>query len=806
MSWPLASHFSAMLQNPKVAFRDPRLRLCQIEKDNRRQPRPWAGAFAVVYKGIHAGHGEPFAVRVFTTESPERRERYGQISAYLKGRKLKCLCDFEYRDESIRSAGDGKWYPLIIMEWVQGDTLFKWARARCLEGNTAELAAAAGRWVELVGELAEVSVTHGDLQHANVMVTDAGELKLVDYDCMCVPALVGRRNLEVGVEPYQHPARNETTLLSLDLDNFSAIVIYVALKALAGDPGLWQKHVETTGYDKLLFRPEDFRAPAESPLYHDLMRSPEQDVRDLTGQLFSFYHGAIDRVPPLPSLANSFVKVEQLLLQQDWQAAVDALNRRGQFRDAPEHLKPLIHQAYEEVCRQRAWEAFACLPPETSEVDDRKLVDTWNEVLFAGYEPAERQRVRMAGARRRVTLLDRLRYLVQQSSGTITLAGERAIADASAALPQGYRHSLQARVDQARRCVAAVGRLKQVLEDPVSEAAIMAAWRAVVKARCEELADPDWRPRIELAERRAPLIRALGEIPPTETAGEMPLDQRDGRILELWQEDLLADCREADRWREAHRQAVARAELLDKLQAAIGDGDEAAIGELMHQPCLADYPLPAEWVPAVNAARDRVGRCQAMVTALRDGKRSKFHESFDARIIRRYPEEFSPYQSLLREWTTAEVMPLDRLGLQPAVARQSVVPLRGSQNGYRVRWTWPQPRFADECLLAVCGQRPGDGDDPQDLTTHLRLPIDRESWERGGGSRVVRAQPQWIGSYVVVWALVCLGEQTLTSPPLVLGRLEGRRRRSWKGLGIFSFRRTSTEDTPDGQPAEDEQA
>ena len=86
MSWPLASHFSAMLQNPKVAFRDPELREYRVEKDAMNQPRPWAGAFAVVYKGL-APAGKPArAIRVFTTESPERRERYDLIHEYLKAR------------------------------------------------------------------------------------------------------------------------------------------------------------------------------------------------------------------------------------------------------------------------------------------------------------------------------------------------------------------------------------------------------------------------------------------------------------------------------------------------------------------------------------------------------------------------------------------------------------------------------------------------------------------------------------------------------------------------------------------------
>ena len=174
MSWPLASHFSTMLQNPRVAFRDPRLQRAVIEKNEQNQPRPWAGAFAVVYKGVDPDGQAPFAVRIFTTESPERRERYDLISAYLKGRKLNCLVDFEYRDRSIRSAGDGKWYPVIIMDWVQGETLFQWLRAHCLEGNRDAIAAVADRWLEAVQELSDNSVAHGDLQHANVMVRTRG--------------------------------------------------------------------------------------------------------------------------------------------------------------------------------------------------------------------------------------------------------------------------------------------------------------------------------------------------------------------------------------------------------------------------------------------------------------------------------------------------------------------------------------------------------------------------------------------------------------------------------------------------------
>lgn len=784
MSWPLASHFSAMLQNPQVAFRDPQLQRAAIEKDGRNQPRPWAGAFAVVYKAVDPQRNDPFAVRVFTSESPERRERYEQISKYLQTRRLRCLCQFEYRDRSIRSAGDGKWYPLILMEWVQGETLFKWVRARCRENDAAALAAVAERWADVVKELGEASVAHGDLQHANVMVTDAGEVKLVDYDCLCVPALVGRRNLEVGVEPYQHPGRNEHTLLSLDLDNFSALMIYVALRALAVNPQLWQKHVEQPGYDKLLFRKEDIQSPQTSALYYDLMQSPDQEIRDLAGQLFALAQARIDQVPPLSQLANSYAKVEHLLRTQQWAAAVELLNRRGQFRDAPEHLKAPIRQAYEWVCRQEAWTAYQRIPWEASEQADRSLVDAWNEALFAGFEPAERERVRVAEARRRVAMLERLRYLVQQSSGRTTLAVEKGIVEAALHLPNGYRHSLSTRVDQARRCVAALARLDRALSGPESEAAIVAAWRAVQESHSETLIGPAYHWRIGLAQQRAPLLKLLGDMP-----AALPADQRDRRILDAWNEELLADCPEAEAWRPAYNTAVARQDALGRLKAAVDAGNEAAVAAVMQEPCLEGYPLPAAWSQAVKKTLDRFGRMETLLAALRDGDRAVFRELFDARLIREQGDRFEPYRDRLLEWTAIEVLPPEAMGLALAVGRASLVAVDDPKGGYRLRWTWPLPRFAEECLLIVCANPPSAEEDPEAIVGYYRQLLDRPTWEAAGGSHLLVAQSDWPEALAVVWAKVDLGFCVLHSRPLVLGQLE--KRRAWK-WPLFASRRSQT--------------
>ncbi len=785
MAWPLASHFSVMLQNPRLAFRDPVLQQCVVQKNAQGQPRPWAGAFAVVYKATDVYGQNPFAVRIFTTESPERRERYDHISAYLKARRLSCMCDFEYRDSAIRSASDGKWYPVILMEWVQGETLFRWVQDQCRKGDSPALARAAEMWLALAKELSDASVAHGDLQHANVMVDERGQLKLVDYDCLCVPALVGRRNLEVGVEPYQHPARNEHTLLSLDLDHFSELAIYTALRALAAEPALWQKHVEAPGYDKLLFRSDDIHNPASSALYHDLQNLRDAEVRQLVDRMCDMVHMRMDQVPPLSHLAGSYAKVEQFLNEGYWDAAVELLNRRGHFRDAPENLKPLIHRAYEHVCRQQAWKAFQRIPYETSEQCDRQIVDAWNEQLFAGFAAAEQERVRVAEARSRVMAVDRVCHLAQQLGGEVTLAGEQALVQAASRLPQGYRYSLAPRVDQARRRVQAAQRLAQSLANPRSEASILAAGRSLLELGGGQILSQEQRERIALAERRAPLLREIAQLP-----ADIPLDQRDPQLLDLWRKGTLDHCPEAAPYRSQIKAALRRAELLRDIAQAAERGDAEAVALGTADPVFADAKLPKAWREHLDAARQRVDRLDSLENALRDGQPKAFFEHFDAPLIRRIPDRFGQHRERIRDWTVHEVLPPKRMGLRKAGGRSGIAVEDESAQVFLLRWHWPEERFIDRCLLTLSPEEPTAGDDPDTMATFETAIVERDRYAADGDRMRLPIQPEWIGAHVAVWALVDLGFEVLQGPPVALGRIRVPSKWGLASWSVFAGRGT----------------
>jgi hypothetical protein len=301
-SWPLASSYLPILQNPELAFRDKQLQRCTITRDANNQPLGITGSSALV---CHATlpDGQQLAIRAFTSDrGNEFNERYHVVYEYLNRRTpLKSLVSFQYHDKGIRAITGGlvKFYPLMTMDWVSGVTLYEWVRDRCQEHDKRRLTGLADRWVELVAELNDAQIAHGDLSDSNVMVTEQDDLKLVDYDGMCVPNLVGLENMEIGLQPYQHPDRDANTKLSTDLDNFSAIFILVALRALAAAPNLWIQYVEQSYYDKLLIRREDFDDPGQSSLYRALQSSPDPNVRSLSRYLFELWRVKMDEVPRL---------------------------------------------------------------------------------------------------------------------------------------------------------------------------------------------------------------------------------------------------------------------------------------------------------------------------------------------------------------------------------------------------------------------------------------------------------------------------------------------------------------------------
>jgi hypothetical protein len=382
--YPPPADYEKMLSSPqgiRVAFKDKALQAVEIEKTAIGLPRARAGAFAVVYRAILPDRSSS-AVRLFLKDGDDRQDRYQLVSDHLGRSRVSCLVPFTYADNAFRAA-DGSWYPMMTMEWVKGLTLFDWLQARVTAGDQKPIRAVADKWRTVVKELHAAQIAHGDLQHANVMVTDGGDLKLVDYDGMCVPKLVGRKNLEIGVCPYQHPGRDGNTQLSLSLDNFSALFIYVGLRALAAEPKLWHDFVVQADYDKMLFRKEDIDDPANSAIFQRLRRSPDGDVQRLATSLTELARVPLDKVPFLEELLFSWDHVRHTISAAEFRKAVEVLTRnKKQLSDAPADLQQSLREAQQRVA------ALDDLIKAVQAGDEARMADALASPLFKGFPEA----------------------------------------------------------------------------------------------------------------------------------------------------------------------------------------------------------------------------------------------------------------------------------------------------------------------------------------------------------------------------------------------------------------------------------
>ncbi|MBL1079061.1 hypothetical protein JK358_32125 [Nocardia sp. 2] len=249
-----------------------------------RQPRAISGAFASVFPLTNKVTGTCYAVKCFTRYVPDQQDRYRAISEKLAALPSADLSQpwkigFEYLPDAVL-VGRHR-YPILKMEWVRGVTLSAWLDAH--HRDSIGVDRLAEHFAGLIADLSDHGIAHGDLQHGNLLVTDDGTLRLLDYDGMYVPALGGLGGTERGHRNYQSPARGNHDFGS-DLDRFSAWVIYLALKAIAVDSALWPQLHEPQG-EYLLLAEDDFTNPAISQRFPTLLTHPDRGIRDLAEQV-----------------------------------------------------------------------------------------------------------------------------------------------------------------------------------------------------------------------------------------------------------------------------------------------------------------------------------------------------------------------------------------------------------------------------------------------------------------------------------------------------------------------------------------
>ena len=292
MSWPDRTNFSDAIQNPWLSFKGTDLEGGTVLFD-RGVPQVFSGASAFVYP-VSVGN-RTFAVRCFISKVRDQQAHYAALSEYLLNSLPPSFVDFEYVERGIMVKG--VWYPVVKMDWVDGELLSKFVESRRYEPATLRRIAALWRGGP-PANLRGLGIAHNDLQHGNVMVKQDGSIRLVDYDGMFLPRFRGERSPELGHENYQHPHRTSEHY-DENVDNFPSLVIYLSLLAIASDPSLCEDfHNE----ENLILTKDDFADPGSSEVFYRLKKSPDLIVAKLAERLEECCALPVEKVPDLEAI------------------------------------------------------------------------------------------------------------------------------------------------------------------------------------------------------------------------------------------------------------------------------------------------------------------------------------------------------------------------------------------------------------------------------------------------------------------------------------------------------------------------
>ena len=228
--------------------------------DDHGEPYRSSGAFAVVFKMKDEQTGKCYALKCFTEEQEGRAEAYRQIADELEFVDSSYITSVKYLEKEIfvDSSCEEDEFPVLLMDWIDGETMENYI-AENYQDNYI-MAMLCYRFCKMAAWLRSQPFAHGDIKPDNIMVRPDGNLTLVDYDGMFVPAMKGQKSPTIGTKDFSHPLR---TVDDFDetIDDFALASIALSLKAIALKPSLLDEYGAA---DRLLFSAEDYRDLSKS--------------------------------------------------------------------------------------------------------------------------------------------------------------------------------------------------------------------------------------------------------------------------------------------------------------------------------------------------------------------------------------------------------------------------------------------------------------------------------------------------------------------------------------------------------------
>ncbi len=262
MQYPLLSEYRESILNAEDNF--DKLSYLRPVLDANGEPVMSSGNFAVVFKMTDGK--KDYAVKCFTKEQEGRADAYQLIAEELESVNSLYITSIKYLEKELFvdcSCADNE-FPVLLMDWIAGESMERYIADNYQDSYAMSMLCY--RFCKMAAWLRSQQFAHGDLKPDNIIIRPNGELTLVDYDGMFVPAMKGQKSPTVGTKNFSHPLR---TVDDFDetIDDLALASIALALKAISLKPSLYSEYCVA---DRLLFSSEDYLDMGKSKVLTEL--------------------------------------------------------------------------------------------------------------------------------------------------------------------------------------------------------------------------------------------------------------------------------------------------------------------------------------------------------------------------------------------------------------------------------------------------------------------------------------------------------------------------------------------------------
>jgi serine/threonine protein kinase len=315
-NYPSRTDIVTAMKNPQVSFKAKELIGGSIIQKGSRVIQ-YSGGYTTVFPFKNA-NSRNVAIRCWIADIGEAKKRTQAIAKHLSTLNSSYFAEFNYVDDALLV--NGQLHPIVVMEWVYGQTLKEYLDENI--GDSGKVLAIAKNFKDMVLYFHQHDIAHGDLQHGNIIVKDDGSLAAIDYDSMFIKSLDGMPDTIKGLPGYQHPSRNKNRYGNPKLDYFSELVIYLSLLFFAEEPHQWAKYYQT---EDLLFSKDDFASPNTSALIHHLLSSTNSTISNLTQKLLEeLQQNDILLLRPLEEHLINKLEVTKVNIFEKWERQPDS--------------------------------------------------------------------------------------------------------------------------------------------------------------------------------------------------------------------------------------------------------------------------------------------------------------------------------------------------------------------------------------------------------------------------------------------------------------------------------------------------